>query len=282
MNILQNIVHTVKKTYTILFISIVLFIFTNIPIAIAQNTQELVQEQQTNNDENQYIVTASDFMNTVADHYGNIKDLQALLIITYNDKTDYCEIYIKPPTKMHIAYRQPQGQIINSDGEDFYVYIPTENIVLYQKRSQTQSSAGTFVTRTGLDILLKNYSVSYFNTPEYVPLENDKNIINRANTLFSRRTNIKERKIVKIRLRRKSSTQSFREIVLSIGIDNLIYRVEAVTFNNENIQFDFINIFMNEGIPDTVFKFEAPATAPVINNLFYKENETKKDVASNE
>ena len=80
MNILQNIVHTVKKTYTILFISIVLFIFTNIPIAIAQNTQELVQEQQTNNDENQYIVTASDFMNTVADHYGNIKDLQALLI----------------------------------------------------------------------------------------------------------------------------------------------------------------------------------------------------------
>ena len=39
---------------------------------------------------------------------------------------------------------------------------------------------------------------------------------------------------------------------------------------------------MNEGIPDTVFKFEAPATAPVIDNLFYKENEAKKDVASNE
>ena len=129
---------------------------------------------------------------------------------------------------MHIAYRQPQGQIINSDGEDFYVYIPTENIVLYQKRSQTQSSAGTFVTRTGLDILLKNYSISYFNTPEYVPLENDKNIINRANTLFSLVEHIsKNAKIVKIRLRRKSSTQSFREIVLSIGIDNLIYRVEA-------------------------------------------------------
>ncbi len=255
------------------------------PIVVtAQETQELVQEQENDalNEQAQYIVTARDFMETVAARYGQMDDLQSLLIITHNGEVAYCEIYIKPPTKLHIAYRKPQGQIINSDGEDFYVYLPTENVVLHQKRSETQSSAGTFVTRTGLDILLKNYSVSYFDTPEYVALENDKEVISRANTLFSRRTSFEERKVVKIRLRRKSSVQSFRDIVLSIGRDNLIYRVEAVTFNNENIQFDFINIFVNEGIPDSTFVFEAPATAPVIDNLFYKESEIKEEVVNNE
>ncbi len=223
--------------------------------------------------EDDYIITALEFMESVSARYGEMNDFQSLLVITRNGVREYSELYVKPPTKFRIVFQKPEGQVISSDGEDFYVFLPEENVVLHQKRSQTSGSAGTFVTRTGLDLLLKNYTVSYVDNADFTRIEDEERPTNGRFTQAST-------KLVQIRLRRKSSTQSFQEIILSIGEDKLIQIVEANTYNNEKLRFDFIKIFINEGIPDSKFDFEVPATAPVIDDLFFKETKETEGVTT--
>lgn len=264
-----------SKTTALCFLGIVSF-FSLMELHAQQEqvTEEQTETEQEEEGDKNYIITASEFMRTVADHYGKMNDLQALLVITRGSVKEYSELYVKPPTKMLIAYKKPAGQVISSNGEDFYVYLPNENIVLHQKRGTDLGSAGTFVTRSGLDILLRNYSISYVDSPYFVPLDTEGN----DGFLSSlRKTEEKRQDVVQIRLRRRSSTQSFKEIILNVGRDNLIHRVSARTFSNQRIQFDFMDMLINEGIPDSKFDFDPPPTAPVIDNLFYKETAVSKD-----
>ena len=68
----------------------------------------------------------------------------------------------------------------------------------------------------------------------------------------------------------RTTEQGFRQIEMSVGKDNLIRRMKALTPEMEEIQFDFINIMVNQNIPDVRFEFEAPASAYEINNFLFE------------
>ena len=57
---------------------------------------------------------------------------------------------------------------------------------------------------------------------------------------------------------------------MSIGKDNMIRRMKAVTPEMEEVQFDFTDIVINQNIPDVRFEYEAPASAYEIKNFLFE------------
>lgn len=197
--------------------------------------------------------TAEDFLSRVAETYATFADFQANLFITQGNETSEGVLYSKDGNKVRINFSRPAEQVMVSDGTDFYIYIPAQNTALYQRRAST-TAAGSFTSKTGLDQLRSKYFASYADKPYFVPMDG-------ANP---------PRQVMQIRMRWRSPSQSFRELVLSIGRDFLIYRVDAVTYNRQSLRFDFSNIQVNKGIPDNRFTYDPPATATVVENFLFE------------
>ena len=99
------------------------------------------------------------------------------------------------------------------------------------------------------------YSVAYESGQEAVQLEEGS-----------------DEQVIKLVLSRKSSSEGFRIIRLSINPDTkLIRRVEATTTKNEIFIFDFTDYALNQGIPDTRFVYDSPSSANNYNNFLYSE-----------
>lgn len=235
-NKLRNIMNYLPYKKILLYTALLLFI----PIVTT-----FAQDSST-------IETAQSFMQRVAKMYATFQDFQADIIIKKEKTKSIGTLFSKSHNKLRINFSQPYNQVIISDGELFNIYVPSQNIVLQQK-TRKQISSGSFITATGLDQLLKNYIASYLEKPKFTALDNSSNI-----------------SVMKIRMKWRSSSQSFRELILSIGKDLLIYRVKAITHTGETLQFDFSNIKPNEGIPDARFDYTPPATAHVVENFLFE------------
>ena len=99
------------------------------------------------------------------------------------------------------------------------------------------------------------YSVAYETGPQAVPLDEGN-----------------PEHVIKLLLSRKTNSEGFRTIKLSINPDTkLIRRIEATSVNNENFVFNFTNYALNQNIPDTRFLYDAPSSANTYNNFLYTE-----------
>ncbi len=199
------------------------------------------------------IETADNFMEKVSKKYSEFKDFQANINIFKQQEKSKGVLYSKPPNKLRINFTVPLGQIISSDGEDFYVYIPQQNVVLYQKKNKG-TSTGSFVSSSGLNLLLTKYIVSYEDKPRFVSVK----------------IGLQMMPVMKIKLQWRSPSQSFREMILFIGRDLLLYRVDAITYNRTNVKFVFSNIQVNKGIPDARFVYDPPATAHLVEDFLFE------------
>jgi len=109
----------------------------------------------------------------------------------------------------------------------------------------------------GLTLLRRNYVPSYDTGPNPVPLE--------ANS---------RENVVKLRLTRRSLSEGFREIILSINPDTrLIRRIEGRTIAEGDVRFDFTNIRINVGIPEQRFIYDAPPSANLYNNFLFRDTD---------
>ncbi len=198
------------------------------------------------------IETAQNFMIQVAEKYATFEDLQANITVTQNNKVSKGVLFSKNPNKLRINFSTPKDQVMVSDGEMFYIYIPQQNIVLEQLKDDATSTS-SFTNRTGLEQLLKRYIPSYVDKPKFIALENRN----------------PKKYVMKIQMKWKSPSESFRKLTLSIGKDLFIYRVEAITYNRKIVQFDFSNIQVNKGIPNARFTYDPPPTASVIENFLF-------------
>lgn len=215
---------------------------------------------QSPNNNSTYIQTAKDYLNTVAEVYGGFNDIKAKVEITSGAGNFLGTMFIKQPNKFRINFNKPLGQLIVSDGIDFYMYIPSQNVVLHQKKKLHTDSGQSFATKQGLTQLTNNYLVTYFDKPEFSTFSEDP-----------------RKKVIKLKLLWKNTSQNFREIILYIGQDNIIYKVEAVTYNREKVQFIFSDFEINEGIPDSRFEYTPTATAHVMDKFLFDEEEEQGD-----
>lgn len=202
----------------------------------------------------QEIQTAAAFFETVSTRYGTIEDYIAEIVITGEERESYGTIEYRIPNQVRIDFEEPPGQVLVSDGERLQVYIPQYNVVLQQAlRRRSDEALATMANEQGLNLLRQNYSIAYLDTPEEVPLDEDS-----------------DEMVTKLRLNWKSSNEGYRQLIISVTEDLLIRRIIGITANYEEIQFDFENIEVNQGIPDSRFEYEAPSSANLFDNFLFE------------
>jgi outer membrane lipoprotein-sorting protein len=200
------------------------------------------------------IVTANEYLNFVSAQYGAIEDYEANVTITKGKEKMTGVIYYKTPSLLRINFSNPKEQVLVVDKEKLVIYIPKYRVIMQQKLKKKGGVSGAgMASREGLRILKRNYIVSYLESPGFVPLDNGSEVM-----------------VKKLKFVWRTADEGFRQLVMSVGEDNLIRRMVCVTADYTEMQFDFTDIKTNEGIPDTRFEYDSPASANVFENFLFE------------
>ena len=202
----------------------------------------------------QEILAAADFFSLVADRYTAIEDYTADVRIVNRGSTSVGTLYFGRPNRVRIDFTQPEEQVIVSDGEVLQAYIPRFNVVLMQQLPQRDGddTVGTLATPEGLQLLRRNYGIAYLESPEPVPLDDED-----------------PQPVTKLELTWNSTREGYRQLVLSIDASLLIRRIEGVSVTFQEVQFDFSDVRLNQGLPNTRFEYEAPASANIFSDFLF-------------
>ena len=199
------------------------------------------------------IVTANEYLNFVSAQYGSIEDYEAKVAITKGKEKMTGTIYYKTPSLLRINFDNPKEQVLVVDKEKLVIYIPKYRVIMQQKLKKGGVSGAGMASREGLKILKRNYIVSYLESPDFVPLDDGS-----------------EEMVKKLKFVWRTADEGFRQLIMSVGEDNLIRRMVCVTADYTEMQFDFTDIRTNEGIPDTRFEYDSPASANVFENFLFE------------
>ena len=199
------------------------------------------------------IVTANEYLNFVSAQYGSIEDYEANVTITKGKEKMNGIIYYKTPSLLRINFSNPKEQVLVVDKEKLVIYIPKYRVIMQQKLKKGGVSGAGMASREGLRILKRNYIVSYLESPDFVPLDEGSTEM-----------------VKKLKFVWRTADEGFRQLIMSVGEDNLIRRMVCVTADYTEMQFDFTDIRTNEGIPDTRFEYDSPASANVFENFLFE------------
>ena len=204
----------------------------------------------------QEILTATDYFNQLANTYATIEDFQADVTITRGGVVMTGVLFHKAPDRLRINFSNPEEQIIAFDGKRLVIYIPKYRVTMSQNvNARDQVTTGSsFVSREGLALLKRNYTVAYLESPNPVPLD---------------REVYRSEMVIKLKLVWRSTEEGFRQIDISVGANGYIRRVVGITPENDMIQFDFVNVSVNQNIPDIRFEYTMPPAANVFENFLF-------------
>ena len=208
----------------------------------------------------QEIVTAEKYLETVSEHYGSVRDYEANITIRSGNSDMTGIVSHLSPSFLRIDFSRPADQVIVFNGELLTIYLPEFRAVLSQSINQsrrTGAAGASMASAQGLTLLRRNYVPSFVTGPAPEQLDN----------------NSRER-VVKLRLTRRSISEGFREIILSINPDTkLIRRIEGRTIAESEVRFDFTNVKINQGIPEQRFIYDSPASANLYNNFLFRDSD---------
>jgi len=208
----------------------------------------------------QEIITAERYLEIVSDHYATVRDYEANIVIRSGNTDMVGTVSHLSPSFLRIDFTRPADQVIVFNGELLTIYLPEYRAVLNQSVTQTRRtgvSGASLASAQGLRLMRQNYVPSYDTGPNPVPLD--------ANS---------RENVVKLRLTRRSISEGFREIILSINPDTrLIRRIEGRTIADGDVRFDFTNIRTNQGIPEQRFIYDAPPSANLYPNFLFRDTD---------
>ncbi|MDR2446438.1 MAG: outer membrane lipoprotein carrier protein LolA [Treponema sp.] len=200
----------------------------------------------------QEIITAERYLEMVSEKYANMRDFEANIIIQSSGSTMSGTVSYLVPYFLRIDFTTPAEQVIVFNGEMLTLYLPDYRATLTQEVSSGRSSAAG----QGLRILRRNYTPSYVTGPAPALLEGT------------------AESVVQLRLTRRSGSESFREIILSVNPDTkLIRRLDGVTLAGGLVRFDFSAIKINQGIPEQRFIYDSPASSNMYNNFLFRDTD---------
>jgi outer membrane lipoprotein-sorting protein len=207
----------------------------------------------------QEIVTAERYLETVSERYGGIRDYEARIVIRSGNSEMLGNVSYLSPSFLRIDFTRPAEQVIVFNGELLTVYLPEYRAVLNQSitPSRRPSAGASLASSQGLALLRRNYVASFVTNPDPVRLDENST-----------------EEVVKLKLARRSISEGFREIILSISpVTKLIRRIEGRTIADVQVRFDFTNIRTNLGIPELRFLYDSPASAYMYNNFLFRDTD---------
>ncbi|MDR0375054.1 MAG: outer membrane lipoprotein carrier protein LolA [Treponema sp.] len=200
----------------------------------------------------QEIITAERYLEMVSEKYANMRDFEAGITIQTNGSTMTGTVSYLVPFFLRIDFTTPAEQVIVFNGDTLTLYLPDYRATLTQEVSSGRSSA----SGQGLRILRRNYTPSYVTGPAPVLLEGT------------------AESVVKLRLTRRSGSESFREIIVSVNPDTkLIRRMDGVTLAGGLVRFDFAAIKINQGVPEQRFTYDSPASSNMYKNFLFRDTD---------
>jgi outer membrane lipoprotein-sorting protein len=206
----------------------------------------------------QEIITAERYLEMVGERYAGVRDYEAQLSIQSGNSRMSGMVSHLSPSFLRIDFSRPSEQVIVFNGEQLTVYLPEYHAILNQMVTPTRrtGAAGAgMASAQGLLTLRRNYVPAFVTGPDPTPLDADSQVM-----------------VVKLRLTRRSLSEGFRDIILSIDSDSkLIRRMEGRTISGSTVRFDFSNIRTNVGIPEQRFIYDSPASANMYNNFLFHE-----------
>jgi outer membrane lipoprotein-sorting protein len=203
----------------------------------------------------QEIFSAEKFFDGVSAQYGKVTDYTAGVSVFVGKSAVYRgRLSYKTPLFLRIDFDDPKGQVWVFDNEKLVIYMPAPaEVVLVQKfRKRGNTELASMATKQGLNTLRANYGIAFVSSPGPVALDEDS-----------------KEQVVKLKLTAKSSGSPFNEIVLSIGQDNLIRRVEGSRAGADKVSMDLTNVKINQNVPDARFKFDPPPYANVLEDFLF-------------
>jgi outer membrane lipoprotein-sorting protein len=208
----------------------------------------------------QEIVTAERYLRSVSEFYGGVRDYESRIAIRADSTDMRGNLSFLSPSFLRIDFTEPAEQVIVFNGELLTVYLPRQRAVLSQNITPSRrpgASGASLASAQGLILLQRNYIPSFVSGPAPVPLEEGST-----------------EQVVKLRLIRRSISEGFREIILSVNPETLlIRRIEGRTIAEGRLRFDFLEVKTNLGIPEGRFIYDSPASANLYNNFLFRNNE---------
>jgi outer membrane lipoprotein-sorting protein len=207
----------------------------------------------------QQVVTAERFLEMVSEHYATIRDYEANIAIRSGATEMAGTVSHLSPSFLRLDFTRPMDQVIVFNGETLSVFLPEFRTILNQDINQSRRSGGVggagMATAEGLTLLGRNYVPSFVTGLSPEPLYAGSS-----------------ERVMRLRLTRRTVSEGFREIILSVDPDTmLIRRIEGRTIADVEVRFDFTNIRINQNIPTQRFIFENPPLATMHNNFLFSD-----------
>jgi outer membrane lipoprotein-sorting protein len=204
----------------------------------------------------QEIITAEAYLKMVSENYTAIRDYEASITIRSGNSDMIGNVSYLQPCFMRIDFSRPAEQVIVFNGDALIIYLPEYRAVLNQDIKRKPGASGAnLASAQGLSLLMRNYVSSFVTGPNPEPLDGNSG-----------------ERVIKLRLTRRTTSEGFREIILSINpTTKLIRRVEGRTIGEGELRFDFTNIRTNVGIPEARFAYDTPPSANMYNNFLFRD-----------
>jgi outer membrane lipoprotein-sorting protein len=206
----------------------------------------------------QEILSAEKFFDGVSADYGKVADYTAAITITAGKNGAWRgRISYKSPLFLRIDFDDPKGQVFVIDAEKLTIYVPGLDVVLVQRyKKKSSAEIASMASRQGLNILRSSYGIAFYAFPGFVPLEDGS-----------------KEQVMKLKLTPKSSGAAFSQIIMSVGKDNLIRRMEATEASGDKLVLDLSNIKTNQNIPDARFQYDSPPYANIQDDFLFDSSE---------
>ena len=205
-------------------------------------------------------MTAENYFDDISARYGKIQDFTASIVITRGEMVMRGKLYYRNPNLLRIDFTEPEDyedQVLVTDGTLLTIYIPRYEVIMEQKlKRRSQAAVAGIASQEGLNILKKNYGVAYLTGPDLEPLDEGSKEL-----------------VVKLKLSSRSTAEGFRQLVMAVGNNGLIRRITGITIGYEELIFDFIEISVNQNIPEARFKYDSPPYANVFKNFLFEAEE---------
>lgn len=202
----------------------------------------------------QNITTAGAYFKTISEKYATLKSYEADFEITMPDSETSGHLSFKAPDLLRMDFSNPPEQVIVYSSDLLTIYLPLSRAVL-QQQVNSDSSGASLATPKGLELMTRYYTVGYVTGQDPVPLDDNP-----------------EEMVIKLILYKRSASEEFKNIVLSISTDTqLIRRIEATANSGDLFVFNFFDYKLNPDISDQRFIYDAPSSANNYNNFLFSE-----------
>jgi outer membrane lipoprotein carrier protein len=181
--------------------------------------------------------------------YENVRSMQAAFVMQFNNPllrqqtTSRGTLYQQRPDRIALRFTDPDGDVILSDGEHFYMYQPSVDA---NQATRTPASAGA---GGGVDL-----QAQFIGNP-----------VERFRYTLEGTVNVGSRPAHVMTLVPRQGAEYRSLKVWFDARDSLARRFEITELNGSVRRFDLSDLQVNPAIPAGVFRFTAPAGVRIVN-----------------